>query len=71
MPIEASEKLPRGPPSEHSIGSAGFGIASRLFISAKTADHHIQHIYTKIGTSSRAAAAVFAMEHDLLDGHPR
>ncbi|HEY3764475.1 MAG TPA: helix-turn-helix transcriptional regulator, partial [Gaiellales bacterium] len=38
-------------------------IADRLFISPKTADHHIQHIYTKIGTSTRAAAALWAMQH--------
>ena len=30
-------------------------IADRLFISPKTADHHIQHIYGKIGVSTRAA----------------
>jgi len=41
-------------------------IAKRLFISPRTAEHHVQHIYTKIGTSTRASAAVFAMEHDLL-----
>ena len=41
-------------------------IAQRLVISRRTAEHHVQHIYTKIGTSSRAAAALFAMEHDLL-----
>jgi DNA-binding CsgD family transcriptional regulator len=35
-------------------------------ISSKTADHHIQHIYAKIGVSTRAAAALFAMEHNLL-----
>jgi HD-GYP domain-containing protein (c-di-GMP phosphodiesterase class II)/DNA-binding CsgD family transcriptional regulator len=38
-------------------------IADRLYISAKTADHHIQHCYTKIGVSTRAAAALWAMEH--------
>src|SRR6266545_1704676 len=38
-------------------------IADRLFISPKTADHHIQHIYGKIGTSTRAAAALWAMQH--------
>ena len=38
-------------------------IADRLVISIKTADHHIQHIYTKIGVSTRAAAALWAMEH--------
>jgi HD-GYP domain-containing protein (c-di-GMP phosphodiesterase class II)/DNA-binding CsgD family transcriptional regulator len=42
------------------------GIADRLFISAKTADHHIQHVYTKIGVSSRAAAALWAMQHDVV-----
>src|SRR5207249_2770235 len=31
-------------------------IADRLVISPKTADHHIQHIYGKIGVSTRAAA---------------
>jgi HD-GYP domain-containing protein (c-di-GMP phosphodiesterase class II)/DNA-binding CsgD family transcriptional regulator len=38
-------------------------IADRLFISPKTADHHIQHIYGKIGTSTRAGAALWAMQH--------
>jgi HD-GYP domain-containing protein (c-di-GMP phosphodiesterase class II) len=38
-------------------------IADKLFISAKTADHHIQHIYNKIGVSTRAAAALWAMQH--------
>ncbi|HZT08385.1 MAG TPA: HD domain-containing phosphohydrolase [Chloroflexota bacterium] len=37
-------------------------IADRLVISTKTADHHIQHIYGKIGVSTRAAAALWAME---------
>lgn len=41
-------------------------IAERLVISRRTAEHHVQHIYTKIGHSTRAAAALFAMEHDLL-----
>lgn len=38
-------------------------IADQLFISPKTADHHIQHVYTKIGVSTRAAAALWAMQH--------
>jgi HD-GYP domain-containing protein (c-di-GMP phosphodiesterase class II) len=41
-------------------------IADRLFISPKTADHHIQHVYTKIGVSSRAAAALWATQHSVL-----
>ena len=41
-------------------------IADRLFISPKTTDHHIQHIYNKIGVSTRAAAALWAMQQGLL-----
>jgi len=41
-------------------------IAQTLVISPKTADHHIQHIYTKIGVSTRAGATLYALEHDLL-----
>jgi len=41
-------------------------IASRLVISPKTARNHIEHIYVKIGTSSRATASLFAMQHGLL-----
>lgn len=40
-------------------------IARRLGISTKTADHHIQSAYRKMGVSTRAAAALFAMEHGL------
>jgi HD-GYP domain-containing protein (c-di-GMP phosphodiesterase class II) len=40
-------------------------IASALGISAKTADHHVQSAYGKIGVSTRAAATLFAMEHGL------
>ncbi|MEA2360701.1 MAG: hypothetical protein QOI62_3961 [Solirubrobacteraceae bacterium] len=42
-------------------------IATELVITPKTADSHIQHIYAKAGVSTRAAATVFAMRHDLLD----
>jgi HD-GYP domain-containing protein (c-di-GMP phosphodiesterase class II) len=41
-------------------------IADRLVISPKTADHHIQHIYTKIDVSTRAAAALWAIQHGVL-----
>jgi HD-GYP domain-containing protein (c-di-GMP phosphodiesterase class II) len=41
-------------------------IAARLVVSRRTAEHHVQHVYRKIGVSTRAAAALFAMEHDLL-----
>ena len=41
-------------------------IAERLVITPKTAGNHIEHIYAKIGASSRAAAAMFAVQHGLL-----
>jgi len=41
-------------------------IAKRLVISPRTAEHHVQDVYLKIGASSRAGAALFAMEHGLL-----
>jgi HD-GYP domain-containing protein (c-di-GMP phosphodiesterase class II) len=41
-------------------------IGRRLGISRRTAEHHVQHIYAKLGVSTRAAAALFALEHDLL-----
>jgi HD-GYP domain-containing protein (c-di-GMP phosphodiesterase class II) len=44
-------------------------IAQRLVISTKTVRNHVEHIYTKIGVSSRAAAGFFATEHGLLSDH--
>jgi HD-GYP domain-containing protein (c-di-GMP phosphodiesterase class II) len=41
-------------------------IARALGISVKTADNHVQSAYRKIGVSTRAAAAVFAMQHGLV-----
>jgi HD-GYP domain-containing protein (c-di-GMP phosphodiesterase class II) len=49
-----------------SKGLSNREVARRLYISPRTAEHHVQHIYTKIGVSSRAAAAMFAMEHGLI-----
>jgi HD-GYP domain-containing protein (c-di-GMP phosphodiesterase class II) len=49
-----------------AAGLSNREVARRLYISPRTAEHHVQHIYTKIGVSSRAAAAVFAMEHGLI-----
>jgi DNA-binding CsgD family transcriptional regulator len=42
-------------------------IAAQLFISARTAEHHVQHVYTKIGVANRAAATRWAVEHDVVD----
>ena len=40
--------------------------AAALHVSPKTVGRHVENLYTKIGVQSRAAAAVFAMEHHLL-----
>ncbi|GAA3160783.1 HD domain-containing protein [Blastococcus jejuensis] len=47
-------------------GHSNREVARRLWISAKTVGHHVEHIYAKIGVTTRPAAALFAMEHDLL-----
>jgi DNA-binding NarL/FixJ family response regulator len=41
-------------------------IAERLVIAPKTADAHIQHSYAKAGVTTRAAATMFAMQHELV-----
>ena len=41
-------------------------IGKRLFIAPKTVSNHVEHIYNKIDTKSRAAASLFAMQHGLL-----
>ncbi len=47
-------------------GCSNKEVAQRLSISARTVQHHTIHIYDKIGVSTRAAAALFAIENDLL-----
>jgi HD-GYP domain-containing protein (c-di-GMP phosphodiesterase class II)/DNA-binding CsgD family transcriptional regulator len=47
-------------------GRSNKQIAAELAISARTVQHHVMHIYDKIGVSSRAAAALFATDHSLL-----
>ncbi len=47
-------------------GASNKQIAADLVITPKTAGNHVEHIYAKIGASSRAAAAMFAVQHGLL-----
>ncbi len=47
-------------------GQSNQEIGATLGISAKTAGHHVQHIYEKAGVRTRAAAAVWAFEHALV-----
>jgi HD-GYP domain-containing protein (c-di-GMP phosphodiesterase class II) len=49
-----------------AIGHTTAQVAAALSISPKTTDHHIQHIYAKIGASNRSVATMFAMQHGLL-----
>ena len=41
-------------------------VALKLGIAPKTAGNHLERIYSKIGVSTRAEAAMFAMQHGLL-----
>jgi DNA-binding NarL/FixJ family response regulator len=66
-------KLPAGlTPRELEVllalvrGQSNQTIADGLGISAKTVGHHVQHVYEKAGVRSRAAATVWAFEHDLV-----
>ena len=49
-------------------GATARQVADALVISKRTANHHVEHIYGKLGVTSRAGAALFAVEHDLLGG---
>jgi len=49
-----------------AIGHTTAQVAQLLSISPKTTDHHIQHIYAKIGASNRSVATLFAMQHGLI-----
>jgi HD-GYP domain-containing protein (c-di-GMP phosphodiesterase class II) len=57
--VEVLRLLARGLPDRQ--------IAERLVVSTRTVHHHVEHIYDKIDVSTRAAATLFAMQHDLLN----
>jgi DNA-binding NarL/FixJ family response regulator len=48
-------------------GKSAAEIATELFISTRTAEHHIAHIYTKTGVSNRAGATRWAVQHGVVD----
>jgi DNA-binding NarL/FixJ family response regulator len=48
-----------------STGQSNPQIAAALFLSEKTVARHLSNIFTKIGVTSRTAAAAYAHEHDL------
>ena len=47
-------------------GHSNREIAHRLVVTPKTAANHIEHIYAKLGVSSRAAATLYATQHGLM-----
>jgi DNA-binding CsgD family transcriptional regulator len=51
-------------------GQSNREIAQALFISEKTAGSHVEHIYAKLGVTTRGAAAMYAMRHGLVDATP-
>ncbi|HEY0464311.1 MAG TPA: hypothetical protein VGC79_08890 [Polyangiaceae bacterium] len=51
----------------HLLAAArGDEIALRRDIAVKTADNHIQSLYSKIGVATRAGAALYALERGLV-----
>ena len=51
-----------------AAGRTSHEIAAELFISTRTAEHHIANIYTKVGVSNRAAATRWAVTHRVVEG---
>jgi HD-GYP domain-containing protein (c-di-GMP phosphodiesterase class II) len=47
-------------------GESNQAIADDLGISPRTVGHHVQHVYQKVGVRTRAAATLWAFEHDLV-----
>ena len=47
-------------------GASSRDVARELVIADKTARNHIERIYAKLGVSTRAAAALYAMRHGLV-----
>ena len=60
--IEVLALLVRGLPNKQ--------IAAALAVSTRTVGSHIEHIFTKIGVSTRGSAAMYAMRHGIVDAVP-
>jgi DNA-binding NarL/FixJ family response regulator len=49
-----------------SDGASNPDISKALYISRRTAEHHVEHILVKLGVTSRTAAVAYALTHELL-----
>ena len=47
-------------------GASNPDISRTLYISRRTAEHHVEHILTKLEVTSRTAAVAYALTHELL-----
>ena len=73
LPLPSPEPWPAGLTSREvevlrlaSRGLTRRQIGDQLVITENTVRHHLEHIYSKTGTTTRVGATLFAMEHDLL-----
>jgi DNA-binding NarL/FixJ family response regulator len=46
-------------------GKTNKEIASALFVSEGTVKTHVNHVFAKLGLRDRAAAVIFALDHNL------
>jgi DNA-binding CsgD family transcriptional regulator len=46
-------------------------VGAALDLSTRAVGQHLRHVYDKIGVTTRAAAAMFAMRHDLMSSDVR
>jgi DNA-binding NarL/FixJ family response regulator len=54
-----------------AAGHTNREIATALHLSERTVARHLSNIFTKIGVTTRTAAAAFAFEHHLSDAAHR
>ena len=47
-------------------GASNPDIGKTLYISRRTAEHHVEHILAKLEVTSRTAAVAYALTHELL-----
>jgi DNA-binding NarL/FixJ family response regulator len=47
-------------------GASNPDIGKKLYISRRTAEHHVEHILAKLEVTSRTAAVAYALTHELL-----